>query len=102
MVLGTMVLVVLSWMPLHSERETMARMSLYHFMMLSCLSLENLRKLVEEGPLIFWAIICSLRVSYTILARVIASEWSDDTVVVRAVMSDDFWARMRFCYSNRA
>ena len=80
----------------------MARMSLYHLMMSSCLSLENFGKLVKEGPLIFCAVICSFRVSWAILARVVASDWSDDTVVVRAVMSDEFWARMRFCCSNRA
>ena len=97
-----MVLVVFSWMPSHSDRETMARISLYHLMMSSWLSLEYLGKLVEEGPLIFRALICSARVSWAIVARVVASDCREDTVVVRAVMREEFWARIRFCCSKRA
>ena len=80
----------------------MARISLYHLMMSSWLSLANFGKLVEEGPFIWRALICSARVSCATFARVLASDWSEDTVVVRAVISDEFWARMRVCCSNRA
>ena len=101
-VLGTMVLVVLSCIPFHSERETMARISLYHLMISSVLSLEYFGKLVDDGPFIFLALICSARVSCATDARVVASVCIDETVVVRAVMSEEFCARIRFCCSNRA
>ena len=80
----------------------MARISLYHFVISSLLSSAYLGKLVEEGPLIVRALICSARVSWATVARVVASDWSEDTVVVRAVISEEFWARMRFCCSKRA
>ena len=80
----------------------MARISLYHFLISSWLSSAYFGKLVEEGPLIVRALICSARVSCATVARVVASDCSEDTVVVRAVMSEEFWARMRFCCSKRA
>ena len=97
-----MVLVVFSWMPSHSDRETMARISLYHLMMSFWVSYEYFGKLVEEGPLILRALICSARVLCATVARVVASDCKEDTVVVRAVMREEFWARIRVCCSKRA
>ena len=85
-----MVLVELSWTPSHSDSETIAMISLYHLMISSLVSLENFGKWTEDGPLIFRAVICSLRVLWAMDARLDASDWREVTVVVRAVMRDEF------------
>ena len=97
-----MVFEELSWIPSHSERETIAMISLYHLMISSPLSPENFGKLTDDGPLIFRAVILSSRVLWAMVARLEASDWREVTVVVSAVMRDEFWSRMRFCWANRA
>jgi len=62
-VFWSMMLVAWSWVPFHSERAIMARISLYHLTMPSWFLLDYFGKLVEEGPLIYRALIYSARVS---------------------------------------
>ena len=45
---------------------------------------------MEEGPLILRVVICSRSVLLVMLARFIALDWMEDTVVVRAVLKDEF------------
>ena len=92
-----MVFKELSWIPSHSERETIAMISLYHLMISSPWSFENFGKWTDDGPLIFRAVICSSRVLWAMVARLEGSDYREVTVVVRAVMRDEFCSRMRFC-----
>ena len=71
-------------------------------MMLSWFSFENFEKLVDDGPLIFLAASCSCRALWAIVARVVASDYSEPTVAVNALMGDELFLRMRLCSSNRA
>ena len=71
---GTMVFEELSWIPSHSERDTIAMISLYHFMISSILSLENFGKWTDDGHLIFRAVICPSRVLLAMLAQLEASD----------------------------
>ena len=50
----------------------------------------------------FLALICLARVLWATVAQVVASDCREDTVVVRAVTREEFWARIRFCCSKRA
>ena len=92
-----MVFKELSWIPSHSERETIAMILLCHLMISSPLSFENFGKWTDDGPLIFRAVICLSRVLWAIVARLKASDCREVTVVVRAVIRDEFWSRMQFC-----
>ena len=86
-----------SCIPSHSDNDIIAMISLYHFMISLSVSLEIFGKWTDDGPLIFLAFIRSFSVFWAMEARLEASDCKEVTVVVSAVIREEFWSRMRFC-----
>lgn len=60
--------VVLSYIPFHSERKTMAMTSLYHLVKYSLSLSSNLGEILMDGPLMVIALICSVSAFWAVVA----------------------------------